>query len=89
MQLLLEAEEKFGIEYARLNIGGIITEKSNGIQVLTAKQCKELYLDSETGGLWYRLDPGQAVIPVTGQLIYVAPAAIVQIAFCANAKQKG
>jgi len=86
MRLLLESEQYYGIELVRINLGKIITEKSNGIQIIYAKECSELTIDAETGGIWYRLDPAASAIPVTGQLIYVAPAAIVQIAFNSAAK---
>jgi len=81
MTLLLEAEQKYGIELVRINLGKIITEKSNGIQIIYASECSEINIDAETGGVWYRLDTAKSAIPVTGRLIYVAPAAIVQIAF--------
>lgn len=71
--LLREASR--GIKYL------IIHGLSGKPKMISADECKQLYLDTESGGVWYQLDNTKFPVPIYENLAYVYPAGIIQIIF--------
>jgi hypothetical protein len=72
-QELLKHNEK-GIKSVRFNVNGPI------IQV-NKSEAIELYLDKESGGVWYKLLPAKMPIPLETGMVYVPPQSLVAIQF--------
>lgn len=70
---LLKRNEK-GIKSIRMNVNGPI------VQVNTT-DALDLYLDKQSGGVWYRLLPEKMPIPMEQGFVYVPPQSLVAIQF--------
>lgn len=69
------------LEHNKAGIKMVSVRHFNNVKIITHDECLELYLDEESGGVWYKLDPAKSPVPIYSTMIYIAPEGVVQIAF--------
>lgn len=70
---MIEADEQHSIKSIRFDAAGPIVQ-------VNASECRQLYLDQQSGGIWYQLN-SKTVIPMEMGMVYVYPAAMRCIQF--------
>lgn len=62
-------------------IHAILVQVGNTTDEISARECTEIWLDEETKGVFYRLNPEIHPLPITDALLYTPPYHIIKIMF--------
>jgi hypothetical protein len=76
----MTADQKELIEHY-IEVRAILINYGGTIRTVEDKDCLEIWQDSASSGVYYRLDPAKSVIPVEDTLLFTPIYSIISISF--------
>jgi hypothetical protein len=68
-------------EVQNMEVVAILVQIGTTTDTIEAKDCLAIWLDEETKGVFYRLNPVTHPLPITDALLYAPPYHIINIMF--------